>query len=49
MSGRCWSDNHPARHPPSCLCEQKSTRARALGKHLGLPVVHLETLFLEPG
>lgn len=27
----------------------KSTLADALGKHLGLPVVHLDTLFWEPG
>lgn len=27
----------------------KSTLARALGQHLNLPVVHLDTLFWEPG
>ena len=27
----------------------KSTLARAMGKRLGVPVVHLDTLFWEPG
>jgi len=32
-----------------CSGGGKSTLARALGEHLGLPVVHLDTLFWKPG
>jgi len=32
-----------------CSGGGKSTLARALGEHFGLPVVHLDTLFWKPG